>query len=381
MRNCAIVCEYNPFHSGHAYQISQAKLRADSVLCVMSGNFVQSGLPAFCDKAIRAECALMGGADAVIELPALYATSGAQFFAEGAVKIIRGIKDISYIAMGATVKPDLIFAAAEIKIKKAEQFSDRLKSLLSLGLSYNIASARAYSELSKVDITSVFQDPNNILCLEYICAIDKFCPNVTPLIIARQGGGHNDLSTTDKYISATAIRSSDLDQVKSYIPFCFDKIKKFVSCHAPDTSAYKKAVMFALKKADENELSELRDCSEGLEYLLKKNSVSDYDKLIDLASGKRYSKKRIARILTALMLGIKKDCLDYEFCTRLLGCKADFDFSILPDCVKSTNAQIKCAAQKSEVAAVLKIDENASALYNTLCGIDGDYYNYSLIKL
>ena len=79
MKNCAVICEYNPFHTGHKYQLDTLRsMSVDNIFCVMSGDFVQSAMPAFCDKLIRAECAIRGGADAVIELPTIYATAGAQ---------------------------------------------------------------------------------------------------------------------------------------------------------------------------------------------------------------------------------------------------------------------------------------------------------------
>ena len=78
----------------------------------MSGAFVQSGVPAFSEKAWRAECAILGGADAVIELPVVYSTASAQLFAEGGLKIISGIKNITHLAMGAVASADEILEIA-----------------------------------------------------------------------------------------------------------------------------------------------------------------------------------------------------------------------------------------------------------------------------
>ena len=50
MSVCAIICEYNPLHRGHLWQIRQAKQRFDAVVCIMSGSFVQRGEPAIMDK-------------------------------------------------------------------------------------------------------------------------------------------------------------------------------------------------------------------------------------------------------------------------------------------------------------------------------------------
>lgn len=394
MKNCAIVCEYNPFHSGHKYQLDRVRSRGiDNIFCVMSGAFVQSATPAFCDKALRAECAVLGGADAVIELPTVYATASAQIFAEGAVKIISAIKDVAYIGMGAVASPDDVLRIAEIKIKHEQKFSSTLMKYLKLGKSYNIASTAAiadiYAELypDKPPINDMLSDPNNILCLEYISAINKFAANIEPIIIERRGARHNDCHELGEHVSATAIRNAEengkFDIMKKYLPYKFDEITKWRKNHAPDMQCYKNIAVYSLKKADIDFIRELRNCSEGLEYLLKSNAHKyDFDSYIELITGKRYGKKRAFRLLLDIILDIDKSLVNKPFVTRLLACKRNFDFTLLPDFVKTTNADIKNALKETrDVRDVLSVDVNATALYNTLCRIDGDYYNYSLIKV
>ena len=120
-----------------------------------------------------------------------------------------------------------------------------------------------------------------------------------------------------------------------------------------------------------------------MEFLLKDMSnLYDFDEYIDKAIGKRYSKKRLYRLFFDLLLNIDKSTTEKKFCTRLLACKNDFDFTLLPSCVKTNNADIKSSAEHdSDVRAVLDIDLKATALFNTLCRLNGDYFNYSLIKL
>ena len=93
MKICAIICEYNPFHNGHAYLLSEAKRQtgADFLVCVMSGNFVQRGEAAILNKYERARHAVLSGADAVVELPVVFSTSNAELFAKGGVKIARAL--------------------------------------------------------------------------------------------------------------------------------------------------------------------------------------------------------------------------------------------------------------------------------------------------
>ena len=102
MKILAIICEFNPFHSGHEYLIEQAKRMSgcDAVLCIMSGNFTQRGEMCINGKYIRAKHAILGGADCVIQLPAPFAVAPAEIFASGAVKILSAIPDIKYLAFG-----------------------------------------------------------------------------------------------------------------------------------------------------------------------------------------------------------------------------------------------------------------------------------------
>ena len=103
MKICAIICEFNPFHNGHQYLLSEAKKRtnADALLCIMSGNFVQRGEIAILDKYTRAKHAVECGADIVIELPTVFATSNAEIFASGAISILSKFPSVTHLAFGA----------------------------------------------------------------------------------------------------------------------------------------------------------------------------------------------------------------------------------------------------------------------------------------
>lgn len=389
MKNCAVITEYNPFHTGHKYQLDVLRAQNfDNLVCVMSGPFVQSAMPAFCDKALRAECAVLGGADAVIELPVVYATASAQLFAEGGLKIISGMKNVTHLAMGAVGDPDDILRVADIKIKYSEKFSAKLKAELDRGKSYNAATATALTQIfadlypERHSVAPLFNDPNNILCIEYISAINKYCANIDPLIIQRKGALYNDINTDGDYISATAIRASDINAVQKYIPFNYDKICEQRRSHAADLKLFGKLALYALKKASTEEIKNLRNCSEGMEYLLKSAShLNSLDEITATVVGKRYNQKRINRLYLDLLLGIDKTLTSKPFITRLLACNKKFDFSILPDFVNKTNADIKKSAENADIFSVLRADINATMLYNTLSDIIGDYYNYSVVKV
>lgn len=90
MNATGVIVEYNPFHNGHAFHLEQAKniSGAETIIAVMSGNFLQRGEPALVSKWKRAEMALKAGADIVFELPYQFAVQQADIFASGAVSIL-----------------------------------------------------------------------------------------------------------------------------------------------------------------------------------------------------------------------------------------------------------------------------------------------------
>ena len=94
MSDFCIISEFNPLHNGHAYIIGKAReLGAQSVTCVMSGNSTQRGELSVVNKYLRAEAALRGGADLVLELPYPWCSGSAESFAKAAISILSGVCD------------------------------------------------------------------------------------------------------------------------------------------------------------------------------------------------------------------------------------------------------------------------------------------------
>ena len=91
MKTYGIICEYNPFHNGHIYQIEETKrlTGAAHIVAIMSGNFVQRGDVAIMDKFKRAEIAVQNGVDLVVEMPVQYSLAGAEEFARCGVLMLK----------------------------------------------------------------------------------------------------------------------------------------------------------------------------------------------------------------------------------------------------------------------------------------------------
>lgn len=139
MKISGIICEYNPLHFGHIRHINYTKQKSDTVICLMSGNFTQRGTPACIDKYDRARHAVLSGADLVLENPTVFATSSAENFAFGAVKILSALK-CDYLSFGSECGDvPLLTECANTIIDPPRQVTDSIKIALSKGLSYAAA--------------------------------------------------------------------------------------------------------------------------------------------------------------------------------------------------------------------------------------------------
>ena len=213
MSTIGIVCEYNPFHKGHEYQIEQAKAvtNADHVVCFMSGDFLQRGVPALADKYTRAEIALRCGVDVVFEIPFVYATSSARDYAFAAVTMMNLLQDIDYIAFGAETEDlQLLSDIADITVNEPSDVSDEIQRLSASGISYGLARAsavsaylakntvdrdsRKYRGYTEENISTVMSSPNNILAIEYLAAMSATNSKLKPILIKRISSAYDSLS-------------------------------------------------------------------------------------------------------------------------------------------------------------------------------------------
>ena len=132
MKCCALICEYNPLHNGHCYQLNQIRelTDCDKIICIMSGDFVQRAEPAIANKLARAECAVRSGADMVVELPLPYAVGSGELFAKGAIEIVKALPNVSYLAMGCeTDDVRMLKALADIQYEESKNFKKLLVCL------------------------------------------------------------------------------------------------------------------------------------------------------------------------------------------------------------------------------------------------------------
>ena len=214
MKVAGVITEYNPFHNGHKYQLEQIKRQtsADYIVVAMSGDFVQRGEPAIIDKYERTRMALLSGADLVLELPSVFATASAEFFARGGVSVLKNTGVVDTLCYGVeSVDHELTTLVADVLKNPPAAYSASLARLIQGGMSFPAARSRALCEYFRdnYDSTSEKLDafiasPNNILAIEYEKALMN-C-DITGFPIQRVGEGYHSTDSTCEFSSATAVR-------------------------------------------------------------------------------------------------------------------------------------------------------------------------------
>lgn len=213
MKTVGIIAEYNPFHNGHAYQIAEAKriTGADYAVVVMSGNFVQRGTPAVWDKYTRTRAALLGGADLVFELPVVYATASAEYFAEGGVALLSAL-GVDAICFGSECGDiNALMEIAKLFANESPEFKSALTQSLREGKSYPVAREEAYrAHCIAQDLPvqeNILCNPNNLLGIEYCKAILTLNSRLVPFTVKRIGDSYHEATASEgSYCSATALR-------------------------------------------------------------------------------------------------------------------------------------------------------------------------------
>ncbi len=288
----AVICEYNPFHNGHKYQLTHHKklLGADVCLCLMSGSFVQRGAPAIYDKWTRATDAILNGADLVIELPVVYSAQSAQRFATGAVKLLDALNVVDYLSFGSECG-DIEALKKATKVIASEKFDSLVEEKLKSGISYPAARSLVLSENYPDIEETLISSPNNILSIEYINALLQIKSTIKPETIKRNFDFDSASQIREKINSGEDVSTSVPTQTRK----------------AYDSKAYDNLVLYHFRKESCDRLKLICDMTEGLENKFKKaaNVATTYEELADAVKSKRYTRTRIDRICVNSLLGIE----------------------------------------------------------------------------
>ena len=314
-----IIAEYNPFHNGHLYHLLKSKelTKDDYVIGIISGNFTQRGEPSIVNKWVKCEMALSNGIDLVIELPTIYATSSAENFADGAIKILNSLNIVDNISFGAEcTELNKLNLIANTLYNEPKEYQKILSCELSIGTSFPKSREKAIIQyLKDASLGEILQKPNNILAIEYLKSLKKHRSNIKPILIPRKISGHLNLEYTGEITSSTAIRNmfkigKTVNLKNALTPSSYIILKDEISNghFINDFSPFENICFYNLRNMNTEKIGQLLDVNEGLENLIKKASIlcNNQHDFINIVISKRYTETRIKRILLYSLLNITK---------------------------------------------------------------------------
>lgn len=328
MSTVGIIAEFNPFHNGHRYLIDEAKriTGADTCIVVMSGDFVQRGTPAICDKYLRSRMALSEGVDAVFELPTAYATASAEIFAEAGIKLLYTLGCVDYVVFGSECgNIDKLMQIAAVTADEPQKYKEVLSSKLKEGLSFPNAREAAFAAVSgDSELVSLLKTPNNILGIEYCKALIRMNADdlPVPVTVSRIGSAYGEVQASDSaYPSATAIRNviennsssfgselnAGISQVTSQI------LREGAGNYLPITANDLSDMLYIrLATVSEEYLYNIMDLNRDLinSLISYKNTPSSFTEMTMRLKSKNNTYAALSRALLHVVLDIRTDFID-----------------------------------------------------------------------
>lgn len=400
MKTAGIIAEYNPFHNGHQYQIETARRQtgADFIIVAMSGDFMQRGIPAITDKYTRTRMALLGGADLVLELPAVWATASAEYFAAAGVQLLAKTGVVDTLCYGCeTPETKLMPALVQALSENSSDYQNLVSSGMKRGNSFPVARSHALCSLlpslSSDAVSSFLASPNNILALEYEKAIARWNSmngmhdrTITSTPIQRIGEGYHSTKTGVTYASATAIRkalltSSENDGNQNHsMRISTDCYDSGLSQMLPETSssllatlkqqhflldidAFSSALYTRLWALHSEGYADFADCGMDLSHRITQQleHFLSFSQFADVLKSKNTTHTRICRALLHILLNIRQD--DYAALwqpdgipyLRVLGFRKD------------SSALLSAIKKEASVPLITKVADASSSLYGTAC--------------
>jgi predicted nucleotidyltransferase len=365
MRAVGLITEYNPFHNGHQHHLQESLKQADAEVsvAVMSGHFLQRGEAALFDKWRRTELALAAGVDLVLELPFPWACNSAPYFALGAVQALNGLGGIDALCFGSEsgqLQP--LQNCVRVLQQHREQIAERTGQLLRQGVNYPAARAEVVAELSdNTDVTELLAQPNNILGIEYLRALDETGSSIKPLTIERIGAGYHDSQVVEGIASATGIRQRlrKEQRVDSLLPEeTGTLLNRWLESGVAAEEGYLLRLVIGRINQGADSLKSIYQISDGLENRLvemAKHAVN-YTDLVSGIKSRQLTRTRIQRALCYLLNDVRAEQMsDFlesgPLYLHLLGCSSAGE-NFLAYCRK--RADIPIVSNYSRIYALLK---------------------------
>ena len=303
MEIIGIICEYNPFHNGHLYQIKKIKetYKDCLIIAIMSGNFTQRADISILSKEDKADVIINNGIDLVIEIPCFYVVQSADIFSYAAVKLAKMI-GCTKLCFGAE-HSDINFFLKNINILNTDNYNVEVKKFLKKGYNYPTSTSKAL----KIFGGELVNLPNDILALRYIREITNNKYDIEPIIIKRTNDYH-DIDSNEKIISASNIRKKIRENIdiKKYVPVnVYEKINnsniKYIENYF---ELFKYNVLNNI-----NNLDEFLEVNFDLSNRIKKHiyDINNYSEYINKICSKNITISKLKRVFVHILLSMKKD--------------------------------------------------------------------------
>ena len=392
MKSIGIICEYNPFHNGHAHQLHTLAQEHPEALriCIMSGSFVQRGEPAIFSKFDRARWAILGGADIVIELPTLYSLGSAQLFGTGSIRMVKAVH-IDALSFGSETA-DLDTLVDIAKRMDCESTQTVLRTYINEGMSYGSAFRKALD-------TEILNTPNALLGLEYIRAGLNYHPTLKYMPILRTSD-HHESNIIKDFPSGTALRklitnmatSSNNCNINSIVPKTIaNDMTNIISNGAyVNYNRYYDIIHSLSRRTSTTKLESFGEFNEGIEHLWSKAAQQPtWNLAMEHIKSKRYTYARLQRMGAYLALGIQKDVLQNAMqegpqYARLLAfndrgrqwLRNDFEIPLIQKWAKAPN-ELNTLGQTMHQIDTLATDIQALCLHNEVKRMGHMDYTYT----
>jgi len=292
-----IIAEFNPFHNGHKYLLEQAK---GLKVVAMSGNFMQRGEPAIVDKWIRAQMALENGADLVIELPFLVSVQAADFFGQGSIDILARL-GIDTLVFGTEEVLDYQ-KIADLYSERGQEMEFFMENLPD-SLSYPQKTQAMWKEFAGLDFSG--DTPNHVLALAYAKAVAG--RNISLYPIQRQGAGYHSVDKDVDFASATALRQhqTDSDFLERFMP----SVAFFENASKVSWEDYFSLLRYQI--LSNPDLTNIYQVNQEMAVRIKDaiKTAKSVDELVEVVATKRYTKARVRRLLTYILVQARESDL------------------------------------------------------------------------
>ncbi len=372
MSAVGIIAEFNPLHTGHKRLIDHAHTIGDTVVCAISGNFVQRGDVAILSKYQRAKFALLSGADIVAEMPVLWSMSTAQNFALCGVWQLYNL-GCEKIVFGSECG-DIAVLKNAADILKSDGFFEKVTEKAKSGVTFAVAREAVAAEMGVDPL--LLRGANNNLGIEYILAAKKLNLPIEFHTIKRLGAGHDSNEIDDGFVSSSFIREElfkgNIGYTERFMP---KEIRGIINDeHIANINRLKNAILYSLRTKTVDDFKNLPDISEGLENKIyfSVRVATSLDELYNAIKTKRYTLARIRRLVLSAFLGF-----DNQFFmttppyVRVLG----FDANGLEH-LKKPQGVIPIITRALQIK---NLDEDAQKIFDIECRAT-DTYNLALGK-